>query len=228
MQQKKDELNNLEELDDLQAKIKQVRLVEKLGERCFHYDTKQLFEPLTDTIKNTSEDITKTITKTSNKNNKTLGNLNEKVFESMNDKGMIAPYLVSSLVNLFKRKNESQFRLIKDPNSTKMNEFKIKDGIPVTLYSNMLSFRDSNKSFKLDGDPLKTINNEKFNVGHSNLQDRKMFREFAEETNFAIKNLGPKILEIVLFLNCLNHQLSWFSEFPQNFYQLIFKNFVID
>ena len=41
----------------------------------------------------------------------------------MNDKGMIAPYSASSLVNLSKLENKSQFRLIKDLYSTKMNDF---------------------------------------------------------------------------------------------------------
>ena len=70
----------------------------------------------------------------------------------MNEKGLIAPYLASSLVNLFKPENKSQFRFKKDVNSIKMNEFLINGGIPVSLYSNMLNFRDSNKSFILDGD----------------------------------------------------------------------------
>ena len=77
----------------------------------------------------------------------------------MNDKGMTAPYLVSSLVNLFKPENKSQFRLIKDLNSTEMNNFLINTSVPVTLYSNMLTFRDTSRSFKLDGDLLKTITN---------------------------------------------------------------------
>ena len=50
---------------------------------------------------------------------------------------MIAPFLASSLVILFKPKNKSQFRLKKDPNSTKMNDFLINEGIPVTIFSNM-------------------------------------------------------------------------------------------
>ena len=33
-----------------------------------------------------------------------------------------------------------------------MHEFLINEGIPVTLFSNMLTFKDSIKSFKLDGD----------------------------------------------------------------------------
>ena len=74
----------------------------------------------------------------------------------MNEKGLIAPYLASSLVNLFKTENESQFRLKKDLNSNRMNDFLI-NGIPDTLYSNLSTFRDSNKSFKLDGDLLEAI-----------------------------------------------------------------------
>ena len=64
----------------------------------------------------------------------------------MNEKRMIAPYLASSLVNLFKPKNKCQFKLIKDLNSPKMNDFLINGDIPVTFYNNMLIFRDSNKS----------------------------------------------------------------------------------
>ena len=63
---------------------------------------------------------------------------------------MIAPYLASSLVNLFKPENKSQFRLRKDPYSSKMNDFLIHGNIPVTLFSNMITFRDSNKSFRLE------------------------------------------------------------------------------
>ena len=75
---------------------------------------------MTDAIKNTSENITKTLTENSINNNKAIENLKEKILELMDKKGMIAPYLTSSLVNLFKSENKSQFRLRKDPNSTKM------------------------------------------------------------------------------------------------------------
>ena len=77
--------------------------------------------------------------------------------------------------------------LKKDLNSTKMNDFLINEGLPVTLVSNMLVFRDSNKSFKLDGDLLETLTNYDFNVDHSNQQDRKMIYEFAKEMNFNIR-----------------------------------------
>ena len=73
-----------------------------------------------------------------------------------------------------------------------MNDFKINGGIPVTLYSNMITFRDINKSFKLDGDILETITNYDFNVDHSNQQDRKLFYEFGKELTFDIKQKGRK------------------------------------
>ena len=62
-----------------------------------------------------------------------------------------------------------------------MNDFLINEGIPVTLFSNMITFRDSNKSFKLDGDLLETMTNYDFNVSHSNPKDQKLIMSL--ETN---------------------------------------------
>ena len=147
---------------------------------------------------NTSEKITRTLTENSINNNKAIENLNEKILELMNDNGMISPYLASSLVNVFKPENKSQFRLIKDFSSTKINDFKLNKGIPVTLVSSLLIFRDSNKSFKLEGDVLEAITNYDFNVDHSNQQDRKLIYEFAKEMNFNIKEKGKKVIGINL------------------------------
>ena len=188
----REDLENLNELVSLQNQVKAVRLQDKLGKQNFHEDMKKVFEPVTKSLENTSQDITKTLTENSNNNNKAIENLNEKILELMNDKGMIATFLASSSVNLFKPENKSQFRFKKDPNSTKMNDFLINKGIPVTLVSNLLIFRDSNKPFKLEGDLLKTITNYDFNVDHSNQQDRKLIYEFAKEMNFNIKENGNK------------------------------------
>ena len=62
----------------------------------------------------------------------------------------------------------------------------------------MLTFRDSNKSFKLDGDLSKTVTNYDFNVDRSNQQDRKLIFEFAKEMNFNIKQKTKKAIEINL------------------------------
>ena len=103
---------------------------------------------------------------------------------------MIAPYFASSLVNLLKPANKSQFRLIKDSNSTKMNDFLIHVNLPVSLHSNTMTFRDSKKTFKLDGDLLKVVTNYKFNADHSSPEDKKLIYEFAKEMNFDTKSTG--------------------------------------
>ena len=145
---------------------------------------------MTEAIKSTSENITKTLTENSVNNNKSIENLDEKILEWMDYKGMIAPYVTTSLVEVFKKDNKSQFRLRKDPNSTKMNNFLIHGNIPVTIFSNMITFRDSNKTFRLEGDLLKLITIYKFNVDHSSPQDKKLIYEFAKEMNYDTKSTG--------------------------------------
>ena len=73
-----------------------------------------------------------------------------------------------------------------------MNDFLMIGGIPVTIYSNMLTFRDRNKSFKLDGDLLETMTKYDFNVNHANPQDQKLKYEFGKEMKFGIKQKGRK------------------------------------
>ena len=186
----REDVKNLNDAVLLQNQVQEVRLQNKLGDQNFHEDMTKVFEPLTDTLKKTSENITKTITENSINNNKAIENLNEKILELMDEKGMIASYLASSLVEVFKKDNKSQFRLRKDPNSTKLNDFLIHGTIPVTIFSNMIVFRDSNKSFRLEGDLLKVITNHKFIVDHSNQQDRKIIYQFAKEMNYDIKSTG--------------------------------------
>ena len=189
-------INNREDLQKLndavllQNQVQEVRLQNKLGDQNYHEDIKKFFKPMTDELKNTSEKVTRTLTENSINNNKAIENFNEKILELMNEQGMIASYLVSSLVEVFKKDNKSQFRLRKDPNSTKLNDFLIHGTIPVTIFSNMIVFRDSNKSFRLEGDLLKVITNYKFNVDHSNPQDKKLIYQFAKEMKYDTKSTG--------------------------------------
>ena len=64
-----EELANINELVSLRNQVQEVRLQEKKGKQNFQEDTKKLFEPLTDIIKNTSEKLAKTKTESSIKNN---------------------------------------------------------------------------------------------------------------------------------------------------------------
>ena len=61
---------------------------------------KKSFEAVTDTNKTTCKNLTKTITQTSITNNKASESLTGKVLEVLNDKGMMASYLTSSLIIL--------------------------------------------------------------------------------------------------------------------------------
>ena len=85
--------------------VHDLHLQDKLSKQKFHEDIAKLYEPLTDTIKKTSEDLTKSFTETSVQNNQAIPDLIEKVFELMKDEGVIAPFLASSLVNHFKPEN---------------------------------------------------------------------------------------------------------------------------
>ena len=196
----REDLEKLNELVSLQNQVKTVRLQDKLGEQNFHEDMKKVYEPLTNTIKNVSENISKTLTESSIINNKAIENLNENVLESMNDKGLID----SSLIEVIKSDNKGQFRLTKDHNSTKPNDFLINEKVPVTIFSNMLTFRDTKKVFKIEGDLYKVITEYKFNVDHSNQQDRKIIYQFGKEMKYKLKNKGRPSIRHNSMIRLLN------------------------
>ena len=196
----REDLEKLNELVSLQNQVKTVRLQDKLGEQNFHEDLKKVIEPVTNTFKNVSENISKTLTESSINNNKAIENINKKVLESMNDKGLID----SSLIEVIKSDNKGQFRLTKDPNSTKPNDFLINEKVPVTIFSNMLTFRDTRKIFKIEGDLYKVITDYKFNVDHSNQQDRKIIYEFGKEMKYKLKNKGRPSIRHSSMIRLLN------------------------
>ena len=108
-----------------------------------------------------------------------------------------------------------------------MNDFLIHGNIPVTLFSNMITFRDSNKTFRLEGDLLKLITNYKFNADHSSPQDKKLIYEFAKEMNYDTKSTGRPSTRHTSIIKNLNHQLLWLLVYQgQYFYLLIIMNFV--
>ena len=69
----------------------------------------------------------------------------------------------NSLLEVLESDNKGQFRLIKDPNSIKTNDFLINENVPVSIFINMLTFRDTNKIFKLEGDLLEVMSNNELN-----------------------------------------------------------------
>ena len=64
---------------------------------------------------------------------------------------------------------------------------KINKTIPLTLWNNLLTFRDTGQKFELKGDLLKLITNKNYNVDIAGLSDKKIMFVFAKELNFDLK-----------------------------------------
>ena len=188
----REDLENLEELVSLENQVKVVRLQDKLGKQNFHEDMKKVFEPVTKSLENTSEILTKAISESSKENNLTLENVNNKLLEIMNDRGILVYYLMSPLSKITNSENASQFKLVQDHSSNRVNDLKINKTIPITLYGNILTFRDTGKKIELTGDLLEMTTNSKFNIDLASLSDEKVMYDFAKEMKFDTKALGNK------------------------------------
>ena len=129
---------------------------------------------------------------TSKEKHKRLEIVNDKLLEIMNDRRIIACCLLSPLSKITDPENTRQFNLVKDSNSNRVSGLLIHNTIPVSLYKNLLTFRDSNKQFELKGDLLKMIINNKFSVDLAILSDKKLMYDFAKEMHFDIRGLGNK------------------------------------
>ena len=68
----------------------------------------------------------------------------------------------------------------------------IHNPIPFTLHDNLLTFRDTGKSFELKADLLEMITNENYNVEHASLSDKKLTYVFAKEMHFDVRAQGIK------------------------------------
>ena len=200
----REDLENLNELASLQDQIKAVRLQDKLRKQNFHEDMKKVFEPVTKSFENSSQYITKTITESSIKNNQAIENFNNKLLEIMNDRGIIASYLMSPLSKITNPENTSHFKLVKDSSSNRVNALKKNKTIPITLYGNILTFRDTNKQFELKGDLLEMITNSNFNVGLASLSDKKLMYDFAKELNFDMRAQSKKSIRDRKLIKLLN------------------------
>ena len=124
--------------------------------------------------------------------NKALTTLNNKLLETKNVTGIIAPYFLSPLSEISNPEKNSQFKLVKDSGSDRVSDLLMHNTIPVTLFDNLLIFRDTNKEVELQGDLLKIITNKCYNVDLANLQDKKLIYCFANEMYFDLKAPGNK------------------------------------
>ena len=227
-----EDLENLNELLSLQDQVKAVRLQDELGKQNFHEDMKKIFEPVTKSLESTSHDITKNISENSIKNNQAIENLNNKLLKVMNDRGILASYLLSLLSKITNPENTSQFKLVKDSTSNRVNDLFIHNTIPpITLHDNFLTFRETYKVFQVKGEILKMTTNKNYNVDLANLSDKKLLYDFAKEMNFDTKAQGNKSTRdrtLIKLLKSPGLMDSTSGISKQDFYQLILMNFVKD
>ena len=66
---------------------------------------------------------------------------------------------MSPLSKITSPENTTQFKLVIDHNSNRVNDLLIKNTIPITLHDTLLTFRDTGKVFELKGALLKMITN---------------------------------------------------------------------
>ena len=100
---------------------------------------------------------------------------------------------MSPLYKIINLEHTSQFKLVKGPNSNRMNVLFLKKTIPVTLYNNCLTFRDAVKEFEIQGNLGKNINNKNYNVDFPLLPDKNTMYDSAKEKYSDEKALGIKI-----------------------------------
>ena len=131
----------------------------------------------------------------------------------------------SNITNL---ENNTQFKLVKYPNSKKVNDLLLHNKTPINLYDNLLTVHGTGKGFELKGDLLKIITKKNCNDDLAELVDEKLRYDFAKAMYFDEKSPSKKVPEIDHLYGGLSYLLSWFLEVQEKFYKKILINFVID
>ena len=106
------------------------------------------------------------------KKNKALGSLNDKLLEKLNDRRILASFLLSPLSKITNPENNRQFKLVRDPSSNGVNDLVTIDTTPVYLYNNLPTFRQTDEKFELQEDLLKMITNKNYNVDRAKLSKK--------------------------------------------------------
>ena len=99
---------------------------------------------------------------------------------------------MSPLSKITNPESTSQFKLVKDSSSNRVNDLLIHSTIPITLYNNMLTIRVTGIQFELKWDLLEMITNKNYNLDLASLADKKLMYDFAKELNFDLKAIGKK------------------------------------
>ena len=191
---KYDDLEKINESVLVQSQVKALRLKDKLGKQNVFEVMKKGLESVTKILKDVSQDVTKTMGGNSKENDRIRTHLNAKPLEIKNARCMIATYLLSPLSKIVNPEHFNQLKLSKYSKSNRVNDLLINKTIPVTLYDNLLTFRDTDKKFELEGDLLEMITNKNHIVDLDHLPVRQLMFELAKEMYFDEKHLGKRII----------------------------------
>ena len=112
----RENLRTLKEIVLLENHVQEVRLQDKLGKQNYHIKTENLFEHVTDTMKNSAEKLTKALTESSIMNDKDFNFLNIIFSEKNFDTGILASQLLTLLFEKTNPEKTSQSKLVKDYN----------------------------------------------------------------------------------------------------------------
>ena len=156
----------------------------------FQENIRNLYKPLTDTIKYNSQDITKTLTETSVENTEAIEIINNKIFEIMNDRGIIASYLLSASSKTINLESTTHFNFVEISNSIRVNDLLIHNTVSYTFYEKLLAFRDTVKVFELKGYRLRMITKIKLIIDLASLSVKKNYAWFAKEMYFNVEATG--------------------------------------
>ena len=199
----KEDFQKLNKLLSLKGQVRAVRLQDKLGEQNYHQNAEKLHKPLIDTSKDTAENLTKTIMETYIKSNKAIENLNYKLLEIKNDKGIFATFLISPLSKITNPENTTQFIIVKDSSSNRVTDLLIINTIPITSHVNLLIFRDTGEVLELKEDLLKMITHKNYIVDLVSLAGKKLMYDFAKEIHFDVRSQGRKSTRDHTLINML-------------------------
>ena len=110
---------------------------------------------------------------------------------------------MSPLSKITNPENITQFELVKDSSSNRVNDLLIHNTFPNILHDTLLTFRDTSKVFELKGDLLKIITSKNYNVDLASLSDKKLMDNFAKRMNFNIKAQGNRSTRDRTLINLL-------------------------
>ena len=98
-------------------------MVGKLGKQGFHYDIKELFEPITKADTDNNQKLLEHSKSTAKAIEALDGSFNHvEVLEVMNENGIIHSSLIRPIAKLLVPENNSQFRLYDDPDNDTWND----------------------------------------------------------------------------------------------------------